>query len=78
MVEKMPSPKTKHSQNDLGGQWKMSQKSLYFVNRSQIPTIVFMPWFTVYYFSYLYLELLLRFSSIPFGLYFNKVGLDSL
>ena len=31
MVEKMPSAKTKHLQNDLGGQYKMSHKSLYFV-----------------------------------------------
>ena len=31
MVEKMPSAKTKHSQNDLGGQYKLSHKSLYFV-----------------------------------------------
>ena len=31
MVEKKPSAKTKHSQNDLGGQYKMSHKSLYFV-----------------------------------------------
>ena len=37
----MPSAKTKHSQNDLGGQYKMSHKSLYFVNPSQIPSIVF-------------------------------------
>ena len=52
MVEKMPSAKTKHSQNDWGGQYKMSHKSLYFVNPSQIPSIVFVPWFTVYFFSY--------------------------
>ena len=44
--------KTKHSQNDLGGQYKMSHKSLYFVNPSQIPSIVFVPQFTVYFFSY--------------------------
>ena len=37
----MPSAKTKHSQNDLGGQYKMLHKSLYFVNPSQIPSIVF-------------------------------------
>ena len=33
MVEKIPSAKTKHSQNDLGGQYKMSHKLLYFVPR---------------------------------------------
>ena len=44
--------KTKHSQNDFGGQYKMSHKSLYFVNPSQIPSIVFVPRFTVCFFSY--------------------------
>ena len=52
MVEKKPSAKTKHSQNDWGGQYKMSHKSLYFVNPSRIPSIVFVPRCTVYFFSY--------------------------
>ena len=73
MVEKMPSAKTKHLQNDLGGQWKMSHKSLYFVNPSQIPSIVFVPWLMVFFFSYTLPGI---FCCIQ--LHSIKIGLDSL